>query len=169
MRKTTLVATIVMASILFTSYSASATIISRNNKVAGLDEGVGNLKGFVNKWDGDIFPVEGAHVYIAGGHINITEFNISVALKEAITDAEGNYRIDSIPTGNYSVLVTRYGLGDPRSEKWIPVFRHTSIYEGQTTTENFLLKRLGRSRPLIKLYSIPCFQGLLLNLSLIHI
>ena len=162
MKKIAIIASILVATVIFASFSTTAKIVTRNDSSI-LDEGTGRLKGFVAKFDMDFIPLEGAHVYIAGGHINLTDFNLSVALKETTTDSTGNYSIYELPAGEYTILVLRYGFGDNRSDKWVPGFRHTIIFNDKTTTENFALRPLARSRLLNRIFSIPFFGNLIKN------
>lgn len=169
MRKKILVIALITTIFLVASFSVSANIIKRENKVV-VQQGIGTLKGFVSKFEDGTPRIEGAHVYIAGGHISIKEFNISAVLKEGITDAGGNYIIEDIPEGEYTILVLRYGFNSSQPDKWIPAIRDTAIFSGKTTEENFLLRPLSRSSILVKLFSMPSFQGLFLFrlLSIIH-
>jgi len=130
-----------IATTFYVCFSANAEMTSKKF-ITIMNEGSGNLEGTVTEWgDG---PLEDAYVYIAGGHISLKEFDVSAVLTQDQTNASGHYFIGELPEGKYTILVLRNGFG--KQDKWAPSLRHTTIYPGETTIENFNLKRLGRSR-----------------------
>ena len=148
-----LITTILLGVVVLTTFSATASVINTKNKTI-LDEGLGSLDGIVKKWGNG--PLDEAHVYIAGGHISLAEFDISVVINQNLTDVDGYYFIDEIPEGKYTILVMRNGFGG--GGKWVPVTRHTTVYAGETTTENFNLKQLGRSTILTRILNLNIFN-----------
>jgi hypothetical protein len=139
--KTILVALLFIGTIFAACISANANVFTLK-KIKTTNEGYGNINGTVYEWGGG--PLENAYVYIAGGHISLADFDISVVLSQNQTNIQGYYCIEDIPDGKYTILVLRNGFG--KQDKWIPALRHTTVYPGETTTENFNLQRRGRSR-----------------------
>jgi hypothetical protein len=145
---------ILIGAVFLNTLSATASLVNTKNKTT-LTDGLGSLDGIVKKWGNG--PLEEAHVYIAGGHISLAEFDISVVLNQNLTDVQGYYFIDEIPEGKYTILVLRHGFGGG-GDKWVPALRHTTVYSGQTTTEDFNLKPLGRNLILTKLFNLDIFK-----------
>ena len=160
MRKTTkaiIMTILMMVTIFYTCFSVTAGMTSKKI-IKTTDEGLGNIEGTVNQWgDG---PLENAYVYVAGGHISLQEFNISVVLNQDQTNATGHYFIRDLPEGKYTLLVLRNGFG--KQDKWVPALRHTTVYAGETTVENFNLKKLGRSRSNIIFENFPQIYKILI-------
>jgi len=138
--------------------SVSAEKLSKIN-IEVTEEGLGSLEGTVNEWGGD--PLEDAYVYIAGGHISLQDFDVSVVLDQNQTNVDGHYFIDDIPEGKYTVLVLRNGFG--KQDKWVPAIRHTTVSSENTTTENFNLRKLGRTRSNVVFQSLPQIYTALLK------
>jgi len=113
------------------------------------------IEGIVKNWfSGE--PLEDAYVYIAGGHINLSEFDIAVLVTKEKTDAEGKYHSIDVPAGRYIILVLRNGSGSI-NDGWLPALRYTSVRPGETIVENFELISFSRSTS-VKMFSrIPQF------------
>jgi hypothetical protein len=113
----------------------------------------GVIAGIVKNWWGGQ-PLEDAYVYIAGGYINLSEFDISVLVAKEQTDAEGKYRVIDVPAGRYTILVLRNGSGS-LSDGWLPALRSTNVRPGETTVENFELISLSRNKPVKMFLRVP--------------
>ena len=161
MRKTTktiLMTLIMITAIFHTCFSVTAGVTSKKI-IKTTDDGLGSIKGVVKEWgDG---PLENAYVYVAGGHISLKEFNTSVVLDQDQTNATGHYFIGDLPEGKYTILVLRNGFG--KQDKWVPALRHTTVYAGETTVENFNLKKLARNRLNIIFENFPQIYKILLH------
>jgi len=165
MKKTlkTILATSILIGTIFTACVSVNARISTVKEVKTTDEGHGNIDGIILEWGGG--PLEDAYIYIAGGHISLEDFDISVVLTQNQTDTQGYYYIEDLPEGKYTILVLRNGFG--KQDKWIPALRHTTVYPGETTTENFNLQKRGRSRlDIIQNYFPQIYQILLQRFNL---
>jgi len=130
--------------------NATYNFITRIQYAAGVIEGI-----VKNWWSGE--PLEDAYVYIAGGHFNLSEFDISLVLTKEQTNAEGKYQAVNVPSGRYIILVLRNGSGSFK-DGWFPALRYTSVNPGETTVENFELISLNRSTT-VKMFSrVPEFH-----------
>ena len=152
MKKTilaTLVAGLMLATVFSVCISAGATAA----------DPVGQLEGTVY-WLKIIpplaTPLENAVVYIAGGHIEVQwdpfHVDFSLLIDHTITDENGDYAFENVPTGLYTVIVIGPNAeGEPVfinmqggifNSSFIPSGGFTQVFQDETTTEDYyLLKR----------------------------
>jgi len=157
-----LITTIIIATAFVTCFTVEAAN-NYNKNVKSIENNfeiptpaAGVIEGIVkNWWSGE--PLEDAYVYIVGGHLNLSEFDISVVVTKEQTNAEGKYQAIDVPSGRYIILVLRNGSGSI-GDGWLPALRYTSVCPGETTVENFELISLRRSTS-VKMFSrIPQFH-----------
>ena len=156
-----LMAILMLAIVFSTCFTVEATN-NFNMKVKSIKNNIetpqtGVIEGTVIRRGGAREPLEDAYVYIAGGHINLSEFDISVVFTKEQTDAEGKYRVIDVPAGQYTILVLRNGTGSI-TDKWFPGFRYTSVRPGETTIENFELISLSRNKSAKMFLRVPRFH-----------
>lgn len=155
-----LMAILMLAIVFSTCFTVEATN-NNNMKVKSIKNNIetqaaGAIEGIVKNWWGGQ-PLEDADVYIAGGHINLSEFDISVVFTKEQTDAEGKYSAIGVPVGIYTILVLRNGTGSI-TDGWLPALRYTSVRPGETTVENFELISLSRNKSVKMFLRVPRFH-----------
>jgi len=149
-----LMAILMLAIVLGTCFTVEASN-NYNKNVKSIENNIeipaaGVIEGIVKNWWGGEF-LDDASVFIVGGHINLSEFDVSVVVAKEQTDAEGKYQAIDVPAGHYTILVLRNGSGSI-SDGWLPALRYTSVRPGETTVENFELISLSRSKS-VKMFS----------------
>ena len=75
-------------------------------------------------------PIEGANITLAGGFINLEDFEFAITLDRENSAADGSYRFD-VSSGQYTMLVTKEG--------YLFGLRYTIVNPGESVIENFHL------------------------------